>query len=296
MRQLTSLDAQFLALENARQAGHVAGLAILDPSTVPGGTLTAADIQDLLVERLPQLPPLRWRLAEVPLGLDYPYWVDDEDFDIDFHVRELALPSPDDKKLAEQVARIMARPLDRARPLWEAYLIHGLADGQVALLTKIHHAVVDGVSGNEILSVLLDPTPAGRELPAAGDGRDGDRMPGDVEMLGRGLLGVARQPLRALRSVPTTLPNVTELPGATVMPGGPTLSRAVGRLRSAVTRQDASVLESTTQRPPRTPFNGAISPHRRFAFGQLSLDTVKQLKRRTTRCRSWSTAWGSTSR
>ena len=94
MRQLTSLDAQFLALENSRQSGHVAGMAVLDPSTAPGGTLTAADIQDLILERLPMLPPLRWRLAEVPLGLDYPYWVDDASFDLDFHVRELALPSP----------------------------------------------------------------------------------------------------------------------------------------------------------------------------------------------------------
>ena len=91
MRQLSSLDAQFLALENARQSGHVASVAILDPSTPPTGTLTRIDMQALLAERLPLLPPLRWRLAEVPLGLDYPYWVDDGDFDLDYHVRELAL-------------------------------------------------------------------------------------------------------------------------------------------------------------------------------------------------------------
>ena len=130
MRQLTSVDAQFLALENARQSGHVGGLAILDPSTTPTGKLELADVQQMLAERLPLLPPMRWRLAEVPFGLDYPYWVDDPDFDLDFHVRELALPAPGtDEKLAEQVARIVARPLDRARPLWELYLIHGLEDG-----------------------------------------------------------------------------------------------------------------------------------------------------------------------
>jgi diacylglycerol O-acyltransferase / wax synthase len=138
-------------------------------------------------------------------------------------------PPGDDRRLAETVARIFARPLDRNHPLWELYLIQGLPDGQVGLLTKIHHSAVDGVSGNEILSVLLDPRPEGREIPAAGDGRDGERVPGDVEMLGRGLLGVARQPLRALRSVPTTLPNVTELPGATVMPGArPSRGRSGG--------------------------------------------------------------------
>src|SRR6476469_573118 len=164
MRQLTSLDAQFLALESPRQAGHVAGLAILDPSTAPGGTLTLADLQRLLAERLPQLPPLRWRLAEVPLGLDYPYWVDDAEFDLEYHVRELGLPAPGtDAQLAEQVARITSRPLDRARPLWELYLIHGLQSGHTAMLTKIHHAVIDGMSGAAIMGLLLDLAPEGRQ-------------------------------------------------------------------------------------------------------------------------------------
>src|ERR687885_1273229 len=113
MRQLTSVDTQFLALETSRQTGQVGGLAILDPSTAPGGKLELADLCRLMSERLPLLPPMRWRLAEVPFGLDYPYWVDDQDFDLDFHVRELALPSPgSDQQLAEQIARIFARPLD----------------------------------------------------------------------------------------------------------------------------------------------------------------------------------------
>src|SRR5215213_10010219 len=133
MRQLTGLDAQFLALESARQYGHVGGLAVLDPRSAGAGRLELEDIQGMIIERLPLLPPFRWRLAEVPLGLDYPYWVDDEHFDLDFHAREIALPSPgSDKQLADQVARIMSRPLDRARPLWEAYVIHGLKSGHVA--------------------------------------------------------------------------------------------------------------------------------------------------------------------
>src|SRR5438067_13560315 len=138
MRQLTSLDTQFLALESSNQTGHVAGLAILDPSTTPSGDLTLEDVCRLMEERLPLLPPLRWRLVEVPFGLDYPYWLDDEDFDLDFHVRELALPPPGNHaQLGEQVARIMARPLDRSRPLWELYLIHGFEGGVTAMLTKI---------------------------------------------------------------------------------------------------------------------------------------------------------------
>src|SRR6202022_3298554 len=109
-------------------------------------------------------PPFRWRLQEVPLGLDYPYWIDDRHFDLEYHVRELALaPPPTDAKLAEQVARIFSRPLDRARPLWGVYLTHGLAPGPLALLTKIHPAAVDGISGAEILSALVDLSPEGRE-------------------------------------------------------------------------------------------------------------------------------------
>src|SRR5919199_5996430 len=194
MRQLTSVDTQFLALETSRQTGHVGGLAILDPSTAPGGKLELADMCRLMGERLPLLPPMRWRLVEVPFGLDYPYWVEDDGFDLDFHVRELALPSPGNREqLAEQVARIMARPLDRARPLWELYLIHGLESGYTAMLTKIHHSVIDGLSGAEIMSVLLDLEPQGRELPPPPDRRpDENGLPGELEMLARGLLGVPR--------------------------------------------------------------------------------------------------------
>jgi len=203
MRQLTSLDAQFLALETARQSGHVAGVAILDPSTAPGGALASSDVEALIAERLPLLPPLRWRLAEVPFGLDYPYWIDDPDFDLHFHVRELALPTPgSDAQLAEQVARIVSRPLDRTRPLWELYLIHGLESGNVAMLTKIHHALIDGMSGAEIMGLLLDLSPEGREAPPADTSSAApDQPPGDLEMLARGLLGVPRYPLRVLRAL-----------------------------------------------------------------------------------------------
>src|SRR3954452_8285202 len=191
MRQLTSLDAQFLALESARQSGHVGGLAVLDTSTAPGGVIDCDAIKRLLAERLPLLPPFRWRLVEVPLGLDYPYWVDDQEFDLDYHVRELALPKPgSDRQLADQVARIFSRPLDRARPLWELYLIQGLESGHTAMLTKIHHALIDGMSGAEIMGLLIDLEPTGRELPPPPDTPRDGREPSELEMLARGLLGV----------------------------------------------------------------------------------------------------------
>jgi WS/DGAT/MGAT family acyltransferase len=282
VRQLTSLDAQFLAVESGRTYGHVGSLCTYDPSGAPGGELTIKDLCHMVSERLHLLPPFRWKLVNVPLGLDLPYWAEDPDFDLDFHIREAAIPPPgDDRKLADVVARIFARPLDRSRPLWELYLIHGLPDGRVALLTKVHHAVVDGVSGNEILTVLLDPAPdGGKELPPRPEtDRVGERVPGDLEMLGRGLLGVPLQPLRALKALPTTLPALTEIPGANAFPVVPTLSKGLSRLRGlAGAPSTAAILEITAARAPKTPFNGRISPHRSFAFGSLSLDKVKSIK------------------
>ena len=280
MRQLTSLDAQFLGVETARTYGHVGGLAVYDPSTAPGGTMEIGDVCRLVSERLHLLPPFRWRLVGVPFGIDLPYWVEDPAFDLDFHIRESAVPPPgDDRRLAETVARIFARPLDRSRPLWELYLIQGLADGRVALLTKVHHSMVDGVSGNEILGALLDSSREGREIPPQPEEPHGERVPGDLEMLGRGVLGLPRQPLRALRSLPTALPNLTALPGANAFPAVPQISGAVSRLRRAAgVDEDPGILEITTARAPKTSFNGPVSPHRRFAFGSLSLDSVKRLK------------------
>ena len=279
MRQLTSLDAQFLAIESPRTYGHVGGFAVYDPSTAPGGQVGVKDICRLVGERLHLLPPFRWKPVAVPFGLDLPYWVEDPDFDLDFHIRESAVPPPGDKaRVAETVARIFARPLDRSRPLWELYLIHGLEGDRVALLTKIHHSVVDGVSGNEILGILLDPSPEGRDIPPPESEQSGERVPGELEMLGRGLLGLPRQPLRALRSIPTAVPNLTDLPGANAFPGVPEISRGLAGLRRIVGGEDSGVLEVATARPPRTSFNGPISPHRRFAYGSLPLDSVKALK------------------
>jgi diacylglycerol O-acyltransferase len=280
LRQLTGLDAQFLALESPQQAGHVSGLAVLDPSTRPNGRLELADIQNLIAERLPLLPPFRWRLKPVPLGLDYPYWIDDPDFDLEYHVRELALaPPPTDEKLAEQVARIFSRPLDRARPLWEVYLIHGLAGGHVGVLTKIHHALIDGISGAEIMGVLLDLTPEGGEPPPKPPGwGKAPSEPSELEMLMRGVLGAPRYVERVARALPSTLPNIQDVAFLSQVPGAHTLGRTTATFARLIRGRERRVLERSNLTPPRTSFNGHVSPHRRFAFGQLSLDAVKQVK------------------
>ena len=217
----------------------VGGLAVYDASTAPGGEVGCDQIKTLLRERLALLPPFRWRLAEVPFGLDYPYWVDDPEFDLDFHVREIALAKPgDDRQLAEQVSRIMSRPLDRARPLWELYVIDGLQSGRTAVLSKIHHAVIDGMSGAEIMGLLLDLSPDGRQLPPTGDGQAAGQEPGQLEMLGRGVAGVTRYPVRLLRSLPRAIPNVDETPFG-VLPGAGT----IGGVTRTILRR--------SQRPPR---------------------------------------------
>ncbi|HTX47374.1 MAG TPA: wax ester/triacylglycerol synthase family O-acyltransferase [Solirubrobacteraceae bacterium] len=281
MRQLTGLDAQFLALETPRQAGHVGALAVLDPSTRPDGKLELEELMEMLAERMPLLPPFRWRLKTVPFGLDYPYWIDDPDFDLEYHVRELAIPAPaTDEKIAEQVARIFSRPLDRARPLWELYLIHGLEDGNVGLLTKIHHSAVDGMSGAEILSVLLDLSPDGREPPPPSGNGAGDREPGALQMLARAALGAPRYFERVVRATPSTLPNLEDTPILGDIPGAHTLGRlSAGFARRIRARPGPSrVLERTNLTPPRTSFNGRVSAHRRFAYGQLPLQEVKAVK------------------
>jgi WS/DGAT/MGAT family acyltransferase len=281
MRQLTSLDAQFLAMESPSTYGHVSGLAVYDPSTRPNGKLELKDVCRLVGERIHMLPPFRWRLAEVPFGLDRPYWVEDPDFDLDFHIRESAVPPPGNKRqLAETVARIVARPLDRSRPLWELYVIHGIEGGKyVGLLTKVHHAAVDGVSGAEILGVLLDLEPGGRDLPPPGDDVFGERKPSQWEMLGRGLAGMPRQPLRAAAAVPATLPNLPNLPGAQLVPGMGVLGRAMNVVRRGVDGGgDGEILDPQSLTVPRTFFNQRISPHRRFSFDSLPLDRIKAIK------------------
>jgi hypothetical protein len=137
----------------------------MEGATADGSRLTAARIRGLLADRIHLMPPFRCRFKQVPFALDYPVFVEDTAFDLDSHIWEIAIPTPGDpERLGELVGLIASRPLDRARPLWELHVIHGLESDRVAVLTKVHHAAVDGVSGVELLGTLLDPTPEIRAI------------------------------------------------------------------------------------------------------------------------------------
>ncbi len=272
MEQLSGLDATFLNIETATTYGHVSGLAIFDPSTAEDlGSFE--DLRALIEERLHLLPPYRRRLVEVPFGIDQPYWIEDPDFDLDFHLRHIALPPPGDRyQLAQQVARIVARPLDRRRPLWELYMIDGLDSGHVAQLSKIHPCAIDGVSGAEILANLLDLGPEPRQVDPPEQPWRPEEEPSQLEMLGRGLIATVTRPTQGIRLARDVLGNL------------PAVARSVGVDTSRVERllgldRDDAMLSQAMTRPPRTGFNAVIGPHRAFSYTSVPLDGVKSVKR-----------------
>jgi WS/DGAT/MGAT family acyltransferase len=286
MKQLTGLDATFLHLENATQFGHVSGLSIFARPDAPGYDPYAA-WRAQLEQRLHLLEPLRRRLVEVPLGLDHPSWVNDPDFDLDFHVRHTAIPPPgSDRQLATTVARLVSRPLDRRKPLWLTYVIEGLGDDRFAVLTSIHHAAVDGASGVELLTLMLDAEPSGADVPPPAHEWRPEAVPSDLRMLVGAAVGLPRKPARAVLLAART---ARELGKAT---RNPALVAAANQVRGSLRgplgtvlnlgrdrgeeRDTASPLPSV--RPPRTPFNDKITPHRRLAIGSASLDDVKAIK------------------
>lgn len=257
MQRLTGLDATFLYLETSHNHMHVASTAIFDPSTVPGG-YSFEKVRALVEERLPLLPPFRRRLVEIPFQIHHPLWIEDPDFDLDYHLRRAALPAPGgDAELAEFSEAFMGRPLDRSRPLWEMYVVEGLENGMNAVVTKTHHAAIDGVSGAELTVNLLDlqPEPAPVTEP---DTWKPDRVPTDIELWGYALTSLARQPLSAAKSVQRTAGMLLNLRRRNRQPG--------------VNPPPAPFTA------PRTSFNTSITPHRRFAYTQIPLDDVKMVK------------------
>jgi WS/DGAT/MGAT family acyltransferase len=258
-------------LDTSHTTGHVGGIHLLAGRPESGlPKLTLERLTSLVGARLHLVPVLRRRVVQVPLGLGQPFWVEDPDFDLEFHIRELALPRPGSmQQLTAQVARIHARPLDRSRPLWELYLLHGLRGGRLALYGKLHHAMIDGVAGQEVTAALLDPSPHGRRLAPAPQWVP-DELPGGPQLLARTVLSLGAQPWRAarlgadlVRSAPGILGVVgASLPGRRGRPGD----------------EDGGLLSGRGLRAPSTPFNRPVSPHRRVALRTVPFDAVHAVK------------------
>jgi len=284
LKQLTGLDATFLYMETAKQFGHVSGLSILAKPTPEYQPLAAWRAQ--VESRLHLLEPLRRKLVMVPLGLDHPMWIEDPDFDLDYHVRHTGVPPPGtDEQLGDVIARIIGRPLDRNRPLWESYVIEGLDGDRFAILTKVHHATVDGASGAELLTMMMDQTEAGDPVTPPETAWKPEPRPTDLEVLARVLPGLIRKPGRAVLVTARTMRQLGQATRNPIMAEAGRALRASlrGPLGTVMNlgrdRQDDNPLPRLpTLSAPKTPFNGEITAHRRFAFRSTSLDTVKQIK------------------
>jgi WS/DGAT/MGAT family acyltransferase len=234
---------------------HVCGLLVLDPSTTPGEYSFAA-VREALRRRLADNPAFIRKLHDHLLNLDHPIWIPDEDFDIEHHVRRIAVPAPGGpRELAEVCGDIAAQPLDRSRPLWEFWVIEGLADGAIAVMTKMHHATVDGVSGASLVSTLCSVEPGAPPL-AEPDRGHVLRRPSDREIVLSGLAGVAKRPVKLARLLPHT----------------------VGAVEGWVNRARKGAAMPAPFTAPRTSLNGTITGHRTIAFARMSLDDVKEVK------------------
>ncbi|HEX6658966.1 MAG TPA: wax ester/triacylglycerol synthase family O-acyltransferase [Ilumatobacter sp.] len=289
MKQLGGMDAAFLSMESGSMYGHVSSMTVFEPQPGTGGAGLEITKRAIL-SRIDQLEPYRRRLVTVPFGLDIPYWIEDPEFDIDYHVRHHAVPPPGTpQQLGDVVSRIISRPLDRRRPLWELYVIEGVENGKyIAQLNKIHHATIDGAAGVLLLGALLDEDPRSVPADAPTEGWPVEQLPSAVEMLSLTAREYIRRPekvirlgIHAVRSMAATThnPGLAVLGEALARPLPGPLGRALrSRLRGDRSRED-DLPKLPLLSAPRTPFNATIGPHRRFAYTTVSLDDARQIRR-----------------
>lgn len=264
MKQLGILDSAFINLEQTNTPQHVGGLGIYDPSSAPDGFVRFKDVISGFERRLSKQPLFRTRLIEVPGGLDRPYWVKDANFDVEFHLRHIALPEPGDwRQLCIQVARLHARPLDMSRPLWEAYIIEGLDNipglpkGCFAIYTKMHHSLVDGAGGSSFMALIHDlvpnPSPADEEVE---EPRLVDIEPSMAELLSKA----------SVNSIKNT---------ASLMRGTVKNSIGLGKYALNVARDQIPAPDISA---PKTILNRAVGPHRVFDAAEFPLEGFKDIK------------------
>lgn len=257
VRQLGKEDIMFLAGETDTVYHHIAGLVVLDTSACP--EFSFDHLKEKVIERISAVPHFRWKLHEVPLGLDLPYWVEDENFRYDNHFKRIAVPSPGDREaLAEVVAHLYSRHLDRSKPLWEFWLIEGLEGGKCALLQKLHHCMMDGQGASKVGELLCDfeanaePRPVDASISDAKAGK----VPDMLQLSATTALHLVRFPGAAYREMfDIARPMLLE------------------KLRIGKKGQKKPKVET-----PIASFNGEVSSDRGFVFGSLSLKDIKAVK------------------
>ncbi|WP_205697500.1 wax ester/triacylglycerol synthase family O-acyltransferase [Conexibacter sp. SYSU D00693] len=256
--RLTALDASFLHQEGPSSHMHIGGVTIFE-----GPPPDFAELLDHVRGRLHLVPRYRQRLADQPLESGRPVWVDDASFDLEYHVRQTALPSPgDEQQLMALTARVMSQQLDRSKPLWELWVVEGLEGGRFSLISKTHHALIDGVSGVDLATVLFDLGPVPTEIAHPGRAWEPQRPPTSAELVASGSLGLARNALRVAAGAAAALQSP---------------QRAIESAREAV--EGLGELAWATLNPaPETPLNVEIGPHRRFVGVRTELEDFKTVK------------------
>lgn len=257
--RVSPLDASLLYLDHPTTPMHVGSVLVFTP---PAGGFEHADLVALIRQRIAFVPRYRQRIKSVPLGLGRPVWVDDTEFDLTYHVRRSALPKPgSQEQLSELVGRLMGRPLDRRRPLWEMYLIEGLNDGRFALVTKTHQALVDGLTSIDLLQVIMDSTPE-----AAGSTSDRWQPrpePSAIELMASAVTESIVHPGVAIDTAKAAAGQIASLAGTVG-------EKALGLATSAL---------SLAKPAATTPLNVEIGEQRRVAMGEFALDDFRSLHR-----------------
>ena len=257
--RLSPLDVSFLYMETTTTPMHVGGVALFEP---PGDGFDYDRLCELISERISLVPRYRQKVKPVPGRLANPVWVDDTEFDVTYHVRRSALPKPGTREqLQELVGRLQSRVLDRNRPLWEIYLVEGLEGGQVAIVTKTHHAMVDGVSAVDIGTVILDTEPTPREVPE--DDWKARKEPGALGLVTGALTDLVTRPTAALDTARTAIGDVRTTAGKLATVAGGVLAQARLMARQA----------------PDTPLNVPIGEQRRFGMAATDLDDYKRVRK-----------------
>ena len=257
--RLNPLDVSFLYMESPTTAMHVGGVAVFQPSEQG---LDYDRLVELISQRIALVPRYRQKVRWVPGRLTNPLWVDDSEFDVTYHVRRSALPKPgSDGQLRELVGRLMSRQLDRNRPLWEIYLVEGLSDGRVAVVTKTHHAMVDGVSAVDVGTVILDLTPTPREVPD--DDWSPRPEPGALSLVTHAVTDLVSRPGQAVDTARTAAVDVRATAGKVLSVAGGVLAQARMMARPA----------------PASPLNAVIGEQRRFGMAATDLDDYKRVRK-----------------